>query len=146
MTTEAPTATRITPLPVRVDAGSSQILLYVGDRKVASARGPAVDDPDVWFYWNGRTDPYRISGGRDGAVALVEDRRREWVNREGSLRHPDHGPLNEHGYAVKIPGGLVCIGCGEPVGGGVAVVTYSDGGEVTEHYICDSCACYLDDE
>jgi len=146
MTTEAPTATRTTPLPVRIDAGSGQILLFVGDRKVASAWGPAVDDRDIWFYWNGRTDPYRISGGRDGAMSLIEDRRREWANHEGSLRHPDHGSLDANGDVEQVPDGTVCIGCGEPVSRDVSTVVSSDGVEVTEHYICDHCACYVGDD
>lgn len=139
-------ATRTTPLPVRVDATESQIVLYVGDRKVASAWGPVVDDPDTWVFWNGHTDPYRISGGREGAAALVNDRQAEWVKREGSLRHPEHGPLDDHGYSTTIPDGLVCVGCGESVAGGAAVVRHTEGAETTEHYICDHCACYIDDD
>jgi hypothetical protein len=145
MTTEAPTATRTTPLPVRLDAASGQILLYVGDRKVASAWGPAVDDRDAWFFWNGHTEPYRISGGRDAAAALMEDRRREWANREGSLRRPDHGPVDEHGYVARVPDGTICGGCGDPLARDVTFGTYRHGGEVTEHYLCDPCACYCED-
>ena len=139
---------RTTPLPVRIDAGPGQITLYVGDRRVASAWGPAVDDPDAWFLWNGYSNPYRISGGREGAAGLIEHRQDEWLRREGSLWHPDHGPVDETGYVAVAPAGIACVGCGEDQGGAtnVCTVVYLTDSEATQHYVCDSCATYLDDD
>lgn len=146
MTATAPT--RTLPLPVRLETGLDRVLLYVGDRKVASAWGPVLDDPDVWVLWNGHSDPYRVSGGRDGALALIEDRRVEWERREGSLWHPDHGPVGGNGWVAVVPAGVCCVGCGDNLDGdkGVSTVVYRHGVEVTVHYICDNCEVYLDGE
>lgn len=142
---------RVDPLPVRLGVGEGQFLLYVGDRKVASAWGPVVDDPDTWVLWNGYSEPYRIGGGRDGALALVEDRRDEWVRHEGSLWHPDHGEANEHGWVAKGPAGAICVGCGEDLADrtNVSTVVYlvrQEDPDSTRHYICDHCETYLDDD
>lgn len=139
-----PLPTRTEPLPVRLDAGTGQILLYVGDRKVASAWGPAVDDPDAWFLWNGYSEPYRIGGGRAGASALIEDRQREWQLRERSLWHPDHGAVDEQGWVHRAPDGAACVGCGTDLAGSthVSVITYSSDTEITGHYVCDHCETY----
>ncbi len=150
MTTTLPRPTRVDPLPVRLDAAADRFLLYVGDRQVASAWGPAADDPDTWFLWNGRTDPYRISGGRDGAQALIEGIRDEWMWREGSLWHPDHGQPDDSDYVAKAPSGAVCVLGGCDVGGEtyVSTATYQRDGQTTRHYVCMNCAQYFehDDE
>ncbi len=113
MTTTLPAPTRVDPLPVHLDETDGQFVVRVGDRKVASAWGPAVDDPDAWFLWNGRTDAYRISGGRDGAQALIEGIRDEWQWRESSLWHPDHGKPDDHDYVATAPTGPTCrANCG----------------------------------
>ncbi len=140
--------TRTDPLPVRLDEARSQILLHVGDVKVASAWGPAVDDPDTWFYWPGHCDPYRIGGGRDGAVALMEDQRDRWQTRERSMWHPDHGAIGDDGRVATVPADLVCEGCDQLLGGetGVMVVVDEFGDWHTGHYVCMNCECYLDDD
>lgn len=141
---------RTTPLPVRLHADVNQILLHVGARKVASAWGPAADDHDTWFLWNGHTNPYRISGGRDGALSILEDLRDEQQHHEGSLWHPDHGTPDDAGYIATAPAGVVCVGCGTDLGGSTYVGTVGyrtiPATEETSHYICDHCHCYLDDE
>jgi hypothetical protein len=146
--TECPAATRTTPLPVRLDEAPDRFVLFVGDRKAASAWGPAVDDPDTWFYWPGHCDPYRIGGGREGARELMEGRRDEWLRREGSLWHPDHGEPDEYGHLPVAPAGVVCEGCGQDVSGDrlASVVGFRRDGEITYHYVCPTCECYLDDE
>ncbi len=146
MTTTLPAATRVVPLPVRVDATNGQFAVYVGDRKVASAWGPAADDPDAWFLWNGRTDPYRVSGGRDGAQALIEGIRDERRRREGSLWHPAHGQPDDSDYVAKAPPGAVCVLSGCNVGGEtyVATATYQRDGQTTRHYVCMNCAQYFE--
>lgn len=139
---------RTTPLPVRVDQTEGSIVLYVGDRKVASAWGPAVDDPDAWFLWNGYSDPYRISGGREGAAGLIEHRQDEWLRREGSLWHPDHGPIDETGYVAVAPTGIACVGCGDDQCGDTCIAIVEERGEAetTRHYLCANCASFFDGE
>lgn len=138
---------RVDPLPVRLDETAESFRVFVGDRAVASAWGPAADDPDAWFLWNGYTDPYRICGGRDGAAGLVEDRLVQWQRREGSLWHPDHGPLNDAGRVAVAPFGVVCIGCGDLIEGTlVATETHATDVEQTVHYVCDNCDAFNDDD
>jgi hypothetical protein len=145
---QIPAPTRVDPLSVRLNADAGQITLHVGDRKVASAWGPAADDRDAWFLWNGHTAAYRISGGRPGALALMEDRRDDWQRRESSLWHPDHGEPDERGYVGPVPADRGCVGCdlGLASDFGVATVLHQVGPEITRHYICHDCECYLEDD
>lgn len=148
---------RTTSLPVRVDDRPDYIALFVGDRKVASAWGPATDDPVQWFWWNGRTEPYRIGGaiydepaldGRVAAAGLIEDEREKWQRHEASLYHPDHGPLIDDFWVAVGPAGVSCWGCGEPVEceQRVTTVVLGEDGDLTRHYVCANCEVWLDDE
>lgn len=147
-TTEFPAATRTTARPVRIETATGQIVLFVGSRAVASAWGPVVGDHATWVYWNGRTVPYRISGGPDGALALIEHERDEWARREGSIWHPDHGQPDQNGHIGIAPVGVCCAGCGQDMGGDTfaSVVAYRTDDEVTWNYVCPTCECYLDNE
>lgn len=146
--TVLPAATRVDPLPVRVDAADGQIVVHVGDRKTASAWGPALDDPDAWFLWNGHSDPYRISGGWDGAASLIEDRREELQRREDSLWHPAHGQPDRNCYVAQANGGAVCMACGVALGGDtyVEVMAAVSDVEVTWHYVCANCSPYFESD
>ena len=143
------TPTRVQRLPVRLDAADFAIQLFVGDRKVASAWGPLVDDPDAWVLWNGYNEPYRISGGRAAALTLVKDRSGEWHRREHSLWNPSHGEISSGGFIAMTPGGVVCVTCGLAIGvtAGVGTVWRGFADEITVHYACDDClASEPDDE
>jgi hypothetical protein len=142
------THTRVHPLPVRMDEAEGHFMVLVDGDPVASAWGPAVDDPDTWFHWNGFSNPYRISGGRDGAAALLADRLVQWQRREGSLWHPDHGALDDAGHVAVAPFGVVCIGCGDLLDGRAFVATEGRTTDVdqTVHYVCDSCDAFNEQE
>ncbi len=140
----APAVTRTEPLPVIVQDDITRIALLVGDHKVVEALAA----PDGgWLWWNGGDrPPYAIDGGRDAAVGLVEHYRDEWVRRERSLWRPNHGEPDWQGYVRTTPGGVCCAGCGEPVSGLAATEFHADVTGTTRNYLCDNCACYLDDE
>lgn len=145
------TRTRVDPLPVRMDEAEGHFMVLAGNEPVASAWGPAADDHDTWFLWNGYSNPYRICGGRDGAASLVKDRLVQWQRREGSLHHPDHGAfLDDTGRVAVAPSGVVCIGCGDPLDGRTFVATEVHTNharhERTVHYVCDGCDAYNDDD
>jgi hypothetical protein len=82
------------------------------------------------------------------------DLQRQRVWSEQSLWHPDHGQPDESGYVrAQLPVGVVCVGCGQFLDGTAVAgdtitntVLYRHGVEVTRHYVCDSCHCYLDGE
>lgn len=148
---------RVSPLPVKVVDRPGSITLFVGGQKVASAWGPALDDPAVWFWWSGRTQPYRIGGaiydlppldGREAALSLIDGERQSWERHEASLYHPDHGSLVDEWWIAEGPAGVSCWSCGESVAGDRHIVTIvlHNGPDDTRHYVCANCEIWFEDD